>query len=182
MKTIRINPLSTASRENAIAQIEALQDKLHKLERFDEYLKTLAEKGVATAISRFSVADMFNINGVGEYGLKNAHVSSRMTDNGFVIEANGSQVLFMEFGAGVYYEGWQSYPDERPAGIASIGNSPREGKGMGNRQAWGYYRNGDKSKENLVITHGVPALAGMYYAKKQIMLEVEKKVKELLND
>lgn len=181
MKTISINPLSTASRENAIAKIDALIEKIHKLESFDEYLKTLADKGVATAISRYSVADMFNINGVGEYGLKNAHVSSRMTDNGFVIEADGSQVLFMEFGAGVYYEGWQSYPDERPSGIVGIG---QYGDGNGQRQAWGYYRGGERNEDgsNLVVTHGVPALAGMYYAKKQIMLEVEQKVKELLND
>ena len=178
MKTIRINPLSQSSVENAIMQIEALQAKLKKLEEFNKYLQTLEGAGVAIAQMQFDQGYLYNpfeaYGYGGDYG--NVTVTSKMTDNGFVIEANGEQVLFMEFGAGITYSG-EAYEGERPEGIVGIG---QYGKGRGSRRAWGYYN--PNSKSGLTITYGVPALQGMYRAKKHIMQEVEKKVKELLND
>ena len=189
MKTISINPLSTASRENAIAQIDALIEKIHKLEKFKDYLQTLAEQGVVTAQSRFDEGVVYKSfipdpkkgakrpTGVHRTYVDNytgVKVASKRTDNGFIITADGEQVLFMEFGAGVYWSG-QAYPDERPEGIVGIGEY---GDGHGKQKIWSYY-----AEDGTVrMTRGVPALAGMYYAKKQIMLEVEQKVKELLND
>lgn len=178
MKKISVNPLNMASVDNAIAQIEALQEKITKLEKFNEYLRTLAEAGVIIAQENFDMGYLYNpfeIYGYGgDYG--NVDVTSRMTDNGFVIEANGAQVLFMEFGAGITYSG-EAYQGERPEGIVGIGEY---GKGRGNREAWGYKN--PASKTGLTITYGVPALQGMYRAKEHIMHEIEAKVKELLND
>lgn len=183
MKTISINPLSTASRENAIAQIDALQEKLKKLEEFEKYLRSLAGAGIAIAQMHYDQGYLYNNAYGGDYG--NVSVTSKETDNGFVIEANGKQVLFMEFGAGITYSG-QAYEGERPSGIVGIGEyvAPypvnKTGIPHGNQKAWGY--EDSSSDTGLVITRGVPALQGMYRAKQYIMREVEKKVKELLND
>lgn len=183
MKTIRINPLSQTSVNDAILQIEALQAKLKKLEEFDKYLQTLANAGVAIAQANFDRGAVYKSwtkktkDHPSEYveNYTGVTVTTKPIPNGFVIEADGEQVLFMEFGAGVYHSG-QAYEGNRAdfAGIVGIGEY---GNGNGKRKAWGY-----PSESGLLITHGVPALNGMYRAKRHILIEVEKKLKELLND
>lgn len=178
MKKVSVNPLSPASVDNAIFQIERIQLKIQKLEEFDKYLKSLAGAGVAIAQDRFDRGYLYNPFAIygygGEYG--NVTVTTRMLDNGFVLEADGEQVLFMEFGAGITYSG-EAYEGERPAGIANIGEY---GDGKGKQKAWGYYN--DNSVSGLTVTYGVPALQGMYKAKQHVMREVEKKFKEIFDD
>lgn len=174
-KVVSINPLSSSSIEDAIAQIEAIQYKLKKLEEFNSYLKSLADAGVAIAQNYFDQGYLYNTWG-GDYG--NVVVTSKMTENGFIVEASGKQVLFMEFGAGVYYNGTGSYPEELPTGITHIGGY---GKHNGLKQAWGYYQD-NETKAGLTITRGVPSLQAMYKSKKYIVREVERRVKELLKN
>lgn len=188
MKTIRINPLSQTSVNDAILQIEALQAKLKKLEEFDKYLQTLANAGVAIAQANFDRGAVYKawnkknkehptVEYVDNY--VGVTVKSKPIPNGFVIEADGEQVLFMEFGAGVYHSG-QAYEGNRAdfAGIVGIGEYDKHN---GTRRTWGWYPNED-DKTFVMLTHGVPALNGMYRAKRHILIEVEKKLKELLND
>lgn len=75
------------------------------------------------------------------------------------VTAEGEEVTFYEFGAGVYYNGSISpHPKAAELGFR-IGEY---GKGKGKQKAWGY-----KGKDgNLVITRGTKATLAMYNASK----------------
>ena len=173
-RTIHIDISSASGIQKAIYDIELIQEKLRKMEEINAYLDKLSGYGVIIAQNAFNDGYLYNNSYGGDYG--NVTVTATQTDNGFIIEAAGEQVLFMEFGAGVYYSG-RAYEGERPEGIVGIGEY---GKKRGKRKAWGYYQNGDKA--SLVITHGVPALQGMYLAKKRIMEDTRKFIQGVLND
>lgn len=91
-----------------------------------------------------------------------------------VVMALGKEAVFVEFGAGVYYNGpVGSYPHpDTPPGIVAIGTY---GHGYGAREVWGYY---DESGE-LKLTHGTPASMPMYFAAKIIAEEIPKIAKEV---
>lgn len=89
------------------------------------------------------------------------------------ITISGKEVMFIEFGSGVYYNG-------------EVGRSPNPkgnelgyvigsyGKGKGRQSVWGYY---DESGE-LVLTHGVEATMPMYKA----IMEVYKQAKVIAKE
>jgi hypothetical protein len=86
--------------------------------------------------------------------------------------AEGKAVAFIEFGAGVYHNPSEPYPNPRPSGIVGIGEY---GKGMGKRKAWGFKDENDE----LVITRGNPAAMPMWYASEEIKNSVLKVVREV---
>ena len=86
-----------------------------------------------------------------------AIVEQKPVMNGTEISVTGEQVPFVEFGAGVYYNGADSYPGIRPQGVAGIG---QYGEGYGKRKAWGYRT----ITGQVIITHGVAANPIMYKA------------------
>lgn len=174
-KTIRIDLNDMASVKDALGQIARMSEKLAQL---DAFLEKMAGYGVEIAQSAYDRGFNYNPYG-GDYG--NVTVTARDIEGGFVIEANGEQVCFMEFGAGVTYSG-EAYEGELPDGIVGIGEF---GKGNGNRKAWAYYSTRDLNffhKSNAIVTYGVPALQGMYNAKTLIMEETRQFFEELLND
>lgn len=133
----------------------------------DEKTKLLIEKlaiiGAQEASVRFASA-MYD-------GNNDVTVEVSPTDRGWVITASGEAVAFIEFGSGVYHNPGEPYPLPRPQGIVGIGEY---GKGMGKRQAWGYYDNGE-----LVITRGNPAAMPMWYATTEMEREVLRIAKEV---
>jgi hypothetical protein len=131
---------------------------LSKLSEFVEELKklgyTVIEEKMAEASIRYengvkSGADTNHTKYV-VYSYDNAKITATL-----VVE--GEELLFIEFGAGVFYN-------------KELGSSPHDkgkefgfligsyGKGYGARQAWGYY---DESG-NLIITRGVKATMPVY--------------------
>lgn len=98
-------------------------------------------------------------------GTNDVTLTAEPTANGWQIVAEGQAVFFIEFGAGVYYNGTEPYPEPRPGGIVGIGEY---GKGYGKRNAWGFY-NADRE---LVITHGNPAAMPMFYAKEAVIAQL----------
>jgi len=82
-----------------------------------------------------------------------------------VVIADGKEAVFIEFGAGVYYNPSGSAHPSRPPGIVNIGEY---GKGYGKRQIWGYY----DEKKQLHLTHGTPASMPMFYAAKAIAEQI----------
>lgn len=130
------------------------------------FCKKLAQIGAAEAKVRFSDA-IYS-------GDKDIKVKVKRTQNGWAIVAEGQAVAFIEFGAGVYYNPSEPYPEPRPEGISNIGGY---GKGYGKRKAWGYYQDGDKNK--LVITHGNPAAMPMWNARKEMEREITRIAKEV---
>lgn len=157
--------LSTSSINAAINQLRAYRNSLDA--KKDELLKRLGEIGVREASVRFATA-MYD-------GTNDSSVSLETNRNGYVIVAKGQAVAFIEFGAGVYHNTGEPYPDPRPEGIVGIGEY---GKGHGKRQAWGYK---DDSGE-LVITHGNPAAMPMWYASEEMRKSILQIAKEVFGN
>jgi hypothetical protein len=163
-KVIKMD-LGTSSIDDAIKQLKAYRNSLDT--RKDKLLKMLGEIGVREASVRFTTA-MYD-------GTNDSSVSLETNKNGYVIVASGHAVAFIEFGAGVYHNSGEPYPDSRPDGIVGIGEY---GKGRGKRQAWGYK---DESGE-LVITHGNPAAMPMWYASEEMRNKILKIAKEVFGN
>lgn len=161
-KKIVKTDLSEAGIDEAIKQIQVYRNSLETWK--NKLLRMLAEIGVREASVRFTTA-MYD-------GINDSEVNLKITKNGCVIEAKGKAVAFIEFGAGVYHNSGEPYPDPRPDGIVGIGEY---GKGHGKRKAWGFK---DESGE-LVITHGNPAAMPMWYASEEMRSKLLKIAKEV---
>lgn len=154
--------LSTSSIQDAITELKSYQDSLER--KKDELLEELANIGVKEASVRFTTA-MYD-------GVNDSHVTLNTTNNGYVIVAEGRAVAFIEFGAGVYHNPGEPYPDPRPDGIVGIGEY---GMGYGKRQAWGFRNEAGE----LIITHGNPAAMPMWYASEEMRGKIAKIAEEV---
>lgn len=106
-------------------------------------------------------------------GTNDVAVKDHAIKNGHCLETEGNAALYIEFGAGVYYNGSEAYPDPegRPSGVDNIGE---HGKGHGKNDYW-YYpaENGTGSLGRdvslrgtpYVRTFGNPPAAAMYHAR-----------------
>lgn len=94
--------------------------------------------------------------------------------DGYAVYAQGEQVAFIEFGAGVYYNGAESYLLPRPSEVAGIGEF---GQGKGKQNTWGYY----SENGNLQLTHGNPPANAMYYAAEDVRRQLEAIAKEVFS-
>lgn len=163
MKRTVINlNLSATSIDNAIKTLDAFKKDLREKE--DKLMRALGEIGVKEASVRFTTA-MYD-------GTNDVSVKLDTTKNGYAIIAEGKAVAFIEFGAGVYHNTGEPYPNPRPTGIVGIGEY---GKGYGKRKAWGYR---DDTGE-LVITRGNPAAMPMWYASEEMKNSITKIVREV---
>ena len=140
------------------------QYKKQFLEREKKLLQGLAEIGLKEASVRFTTA-MYD-------GTNDVSVKLDKTNNGYVIVAEGQAVAFIEFGAGVYHNTGEPYPNPRPEGIVGIGEY---GTGKGKRKAWGYLNENNE----VVITRGNPAAMPMWYASEEIKNSILKIVREV---
>lgn len=154
--------LSTKSLGKGLRELKAYRDAVERKEA--QFLEELANIGVREASVRFTTA-MYD-------GVNDSDVTLETIENGYQIVAEGKAVAFIEFGAGVYHNPTEPYPNPRPDGIVGIGEY---GKGYGKRQAWGFK---DDSGE-LVITHGNPAAMPMWHASEEMrnsILKIAKRV------
>ena len=161
-KTVIKMTLSTSSIDNAIKELKAFKVSLEQ--KKDKLLEELANIGVREASVRFTTA-MYD-------GVNDSSVTLEQTSTGYAIVAEGHAVAFIEFGAGVYHNPGEPYPNPRPSGIVGIGEY---GKGRGKRQAWGFMDGGG----NLVITHGNPAAMPMWYASEEMRSKILKIAREV---
>ena len=143
--------LSAKSVEQAIRELKAFRDSLEK--RKEQFIEELANIGLREAQVRFTSA-MYD-------GVNDVEVNLETIENGYRIVAEGKAVAFIEFGAGVYYNPTEPYPNPRPEGIVGIGEY---GKGYGKRQAWGY----PDGAGGVKITHGNPAAMPMWHASEEM--------------
>ena len=148
--------------DRAIKDIQAFKEKF--LDKEKQLLKGLAEIGLREASVRFTTA-MYD-------GVNDVSVTLNQTNDGYIIVADGKAVAFIEFGAGVYHNTSEPYPNPRPSGIVGIGEY---GKGHGKRKAWGYVDEGGE----LVITRGNPAAMPMWYASEEIKSSVLRVAREV---
>ena len=143
--------LNVESIDNAIKELKAYRDSIDRKKKM--LLERLGEIGIKEASVRFTTA-MYD-------GENDSSVTLKDTSTGYVILAEGNAVAFIEFGAGVYYNAGEPYPDKRPDGIVGIGEY---GYGRGKRKAWGYRDSGGEIK----ITHGNPAAMPLWYASEEM--------------
>lgn len=154
--------LNTSSIKDAIKELKAFRDSIDAKKY--QLLEELTKIGLREASVRFTTA-MYD-------GVNDSNVRAELTHFGYRIVAEGKAVAFIEFGAGVYHNPGEPYPNPRPDGIVGIGEY---GKGLGKRQAWGYE---DETGE-LVITHGNPAAMPMWYASEEMrnsILQIARRV------
>jgi hypothetical protein len=154
--------LSSKSISQAIRELKSFRDSLEAKTKV--FLEELAHIGVKEASVRFTTA-MYD-------GVNDSSVTLKPIDGGYCIVAEGEAVAFIEFGAGVYHNPGEPYPNPRPDGIVGIGEY---GKGYGKRQAWGFR---DEDGE-LVITHGTPAAMPMWYASEEMRKAIKQKFVEV---
>lgn len=156
--------LNTRSIKSAISELREYKTWVEQ--KTLELTRRLAELGAGEAQVRFM--------GAKYSGANDATVSVEPIDGGYKIVATGGSVFFIEFGAGVYYNGTEPYPEPRPPGVVGIGEY---GKGFGKRKAWGFY----DDSGNLVITHGTPAAMPMLHASRVMRQEIERIAKEVFS-
>lgn len=154
--------LSSKSITQAIRELKSYRDSLEA--KKNKFLEELAYIGVKEASVRFTTAIYDGVN--------DSSVTLKPIAGGYCIVAEGHAVAFIEFGAGVYHNPGEPYPDPRPEGIVGIGEY---GKGYGKRQAWGFR---DESGE-LVVTHGNPAAMPMWYASEEMRNAIKAKFMEV---
>ena len=155
--------LDTKDIARAIKELKAYKKAF--LEKEKRLLEGLAEIGIREASVRFTTA-MYD-------GTNDVSVELNKAKDGYVITAKGKAVAFIEFGAGVYHNTGEPYPNPRPEGIVGIGEY---GKGKGKQKAWGFV---DENNE-VVITRGNPAAMPMWYASEEIKNSVLRIAREVL--
>lgn len=170
-KVIRIS-LSEKDIDRAIKELEQYK---REIIRKTELLRTkIAERIANLAQSGFNgavVDDLTEESG----GARKAEVQVSIDEreNVSVVIAAGEDAVWAEFGAGVYHNGSvgsSPHPKGQELGL-TIGGY---GKGMGKRQVWGFYEDGE-----LKLTHGAPATMPMYNAMKTVCDEIASIAKEV---
>lgn len=153
--TLRLNEASIAA---AIKEIESYKNDLPKK----------AEKIRLEVADRLAKLCEVGFNGAGyddilNEGMKvpDVTVTTKTDGNITLVIASGKEAVFVEFGAGVYYNPTSAPHPGRGQGIVGIGEY---GHGYGKRKIWGYY---DESGD-LHLTHGTPASMPMYYAANEV--------------
>lgn len=171
-------------------QITGLNETIRHLNRYRDSLKSKAEelrRRVAELIQAkaqplFDVAiadsEIEYIEGIGMTfdDFKTSDVSVTVNDNGEVtlVVANGDDAVFMEFGAGVYFNGPEgSSPNPWGADLGfTIGSY---GHHLGSREVWGYI--GADGERHL--THGTPASMPMYRATMEVVQDIANIAREV---
>lgn len=170
-KVIRIN-LSEKDIDRAIKELEQYKQEII---RKTELLRVkVADRISALAQSSFNGAIVDDLTGESGGSRKaDVRVSIDERENVSIVIAAGEDAVWAEFGAGVYHNGSAGsspHPEGSKLGF-TIGGY---GKGVGKRQTWGFYEDGE-----LRLTHGTPAVMPMYNAVKTVCDEIADIAKEV---
>lgn len=175
-KTLKAD-LSVSSIRNLQKELEKYRDSLtYKCELL---VKRLAEAGIPVIDENMAKA-AFTVDEKGiQSGTDPQHYTYvKINTFGSYARADliveGKELLFIEFGAGVYYNGTAGTSPHPKGGefgytIGSYGN------GHGKQKVWGYYAGSGE----LILTHGVEATMPMYKASFEIAQNVVKIAKEV---
>lgn len=173
-KTISIDLFDLSSIDRAIAELDRYQASLTEKarlirEKIAERIETIATELFGNAL----VDDIFE----GGTPVVGGDVQVEVSDEGTVtvVIARGKDVLFLEFGAGVHYNGM-------------VGGSPHAlgesegmvigeyGKKRGRQDSWHLP---GSTKEMPIRTHGTPAVMAMYRGSQIARSEIEDIVREV---
>lgn len=169
--------LSVKSLENLKKQLLDYKTELDN--KCGRFVRELAEAGIPVIESNVAQAGFtYDDKGI-QSGSDTAHntyvkVDSLIGMSKATLVLEGSEILFIEFGSGISYNG-------------SVGSSPHPkgaengfligtyGMGHGSQKVWGYYADSGE----LVLTHGTKATMPMYEASLKIREEVVRIAREV---
>lgn len=168
----------------SISSIRKLQEDLRKYQNsLNQKVKIFAEKLAETGIpvinenmakAAFTVDEKGIQSGADpqHYTYVKLHTFGDYARADLIVE--GAELLFIEFGSGVYYNGsagTSPHPKGEEFGYV-IGSY---GKGHGVQKVWGYYADSGE----LILTHGVEATMPMYKASLEIAENIVKIAKQI---
>lgn len=162
--------LSAREINRAIKELEQYKQEIIRKtdllrEKVADRLAELVKSGFAGAV----VDDLLR------GGQRTAQVDVTIEDreNVTLMIANGEDAIWAEFGAGVHHNGSPgSSPHPKGSELGfTIGSY---GKGMGKKDTWGFYEDGE-----LRLTHGAPATMPMYNALKTVCDEISEIAREV---
>lgn len=171
-KTIRFS-LSEASIDNAIDELDRyindLGSKAEELaEKVAEHIKWSASSGFSNAIAD----DIFR---GGERPNANVSVSVEKNGNVCIVLAQGSDAVFIEFGAGVYYNG-SAGSSPHPEGSRMGFTIGEYGKGHGKQNIWALP---GSTSDKPILTHGTPAAMPMYRGLQDALSVIDELAREV---
>lgn len=162
--------LSAREINRAIKELEQYKQEIIRKtdllrEKVADRLAELVKSGFAGAV----VDDLLR------GGQRTAQVDVTIEDreNVTLVIASGEDAIWAEFGAGVHHNGSPgSSPHPKGSELGfTIGSY---GKGMGKKDVWGFYEDGE-----LRLTHGAPATMPMYNALKTVCDEISEIAREV---
>lgn len=163
--------LSEKEIDRAIKELEeykkGFEKKCEELrQRVSERIRQKAQEGFNGAIVDDLTAES------GGARLAEVNVVTEEGDDVTLVIAQGTDAVWVEFGAGVYYNGAVgSSPNPYGADLGfTIGGFGENGK----KETWGFYENGD-----LKITHGTPATKPMFHAVQYVLDDIGDIAKEV---
>lgn len=172
-RTITIDIFNPASIDASVKEIRDYADWVkRKTDELRERVAYFIAKD-ASAVFNAAVADDL----IGE-GAVIGSVNVVVEDNGnmTLVIANGEDAVFMEFGAGVYYNGGVG-SSPNPLGAALGYTIGSYGKGNGAKAVWGF-----KGEDGtLHLTHGVPASMPLYRALQSVVNDIEQIAREVFS-
>lgn len=170
-KTIEIDLFKDGSLEQAIEEINKYADEI---ERKNKVLRDTIANRIAEELERnLASAITSDMAKGGSAPANDTVVSVKTVGNQSVITAEGNQILFIEFGSGVYHNGAvgsSKHPKGAELGM-TIGSY---GYGNGKKTTWGYYNDGE-----LLFTHGTPTQMPFYKAVSTVINEIPEIAKEV---
>ena len=182
-RTIHIDLLDPGSVQNAIRQLEDykrwVQSKAEELRRrVAEFIRDQAEPVFQSAVAdnRYSVVDGSAVDDT-QFGNVTVEVEHQ-GDNLTLVIASGEDAVFMEFGAGVYYNGSVgSYPNPLAQELDFISAIGTYGEGHGARETWGF-----RGKDGEIhLTHGTPASMPLYKAVQSVRQDLIRIAREVFS-
>ena len=160
--------LSQKSIQNAIKEIEAYKRQF--IDRNELFVRRLAELGIPVIDQNIAASHgdsdknhntYIKINSFGSY-----------SEAKLVVE--GKDLLFIEFGAGIHYNG-SSGTSPHPKGEEFGYTIGSYGKGQGQNDFWFYYADTGEA----VMSHGTKAAMPVYRASQEIIQNIRRIAKEV---
>lgn len=177
----------TFKAELSVSSLEKLKNDLLNYKnndlpkRLDRFVLRLAESGIPTIETNIASAGYtYDEKGI-ESGSDTTHKTYVKLDrlvgmSKATLILDGEEILFIEFGAGVHYNG-TSGSSQHPKGQENGFLIGTYGMGYGSQQVWGYYADSGE----LVLTHGTKATMPMYKASQVIIKNVVKIAREVFS-
>lgn len=156
-KTIRFQ-LSRSGINGAISELKSYKQEIRR--KTETFRKRFAQEVAKLAQAGFDASAVdYLVDGSTTPSVVNVDVTNGSGVS--FVTASGEDAVWIEFGAGVYYNGAAgSSPNPWGGKLGfTIGSY---GKGMGQKRVWGYY----SEDGELILTRGTPATMPMYHALK----------------